>query len=109
MVTLRSTVAVIVSVHRLVMEAIARARGLDPAAVLATDFTVERGVNRAWVAASRVRAMATYVLVVELDVPRVALARAVGISRQAVHQALHRVEDLRDDPAIDSLIEQVAR
>ena len=36
-------------------------------------------------------------------------AEAAGMTKQAVSECLKRVEDLRDDPAIDALVERVSR
>jgi hypothetical protein len=100
--------AVIAAFHRLVMVLLADAQGLDRTAVLATDFSVQRPQNAAWRAASEVRMFAVYITAVELCVENVDVAAALSISRQAVKKARDRVEDLREQPAIDSLIDRVA-
>lgn len=87
----------------------ARALGLDPLDVLATDFTKQTSVNQQWLAAARVRRLAMYVVVTELDVTQAALAAAIGITKQGVGKALRDIEDLRDEQArYDRVIQDVA-
>lgn len=94
--------------HRLVMIEIARTQTVDISALLATDFSVQRPAAE-WLAASRLRRMAIYITAVELEVDNAALARALGLSREAVRKARIAVEDLRDaDPAIDALLDTIA-
>lgn len=60
------------------------------------------------VPAGRLRLIAIYVATVELEVKNAELARALGIERQAVKQSRDKIHDLRDTPAFDALVEQVA-
>lgn len=101
--------AVIAAFHRLVMLLVAERLALDPTAVLATDFSVQRPQNATWRAASEVRLIAIYITAVELQVENPEIADALGVSREAVRKARNRVEDLRDDAARDALIEEVAQ
>lgn len=101
--------AVIKSYHRLVMRLLAAAQGLDPDAVVAADLSVQRPQVPAWLAAARVHNMAIYLTTVELEVENADFARALGISREAVRKARARVEDLREDPAIDALLTAITQ
>lgn len=101
--------AVIKSYHRLVMRTLAQAKGLDPDAVLAVDLTVQRPQVPAWLEAARINNMAIYLTTVELQVENADFARAVGVTREAVRKARNKVEDLRDDPAIDELLNTVTQ
>lgn len=96
--------AVIKSYHRLVMRMLAQAKGLDPDAVAAVDLSTQRPQVPAWLEAARINNMAIYLTTVELQVENADFARALGISREAVRKARNKVEDLRDDPAIDELL-----
>jgi hypothetical protein len=58
---------------------------------------------------SNCRRLAMYVMTVELLVSNADLARAIGQTRQNIKQARDIVETRRDDPAIDALLERVAR
>jgi hypothetical protein len=58
--------------------------------------------------ASRVRRLATHPLTVELEIPNVRLAAALGYSRQDMKQGRDRVEDLRDHSAVDALLDRCA-
>jgi hypothetical protein len=99
---------VIAAFHRIVMVMLCNDLGLDRNAVLATDFSKQRPQNQQWRQASEIRMFAVYITAVELCVENVDVAAALGISRQAVKKARDRVEDLRERPAIDELIERVA-
>lgn len=99
--------AVIQSYHRLVMILIATEQKFSVAALLATDFSVQRPQVPEWLQAARIHNMAVYVTTVELEVENAEFARALGISREAVRKARNKVEDLRDDPVIDELLSRV--
>lgn len=100
---------VVKAFHRLVMIEIARAQDFDVAVLLATDFSVQRPHVPDWLAASRIQSMALYITAVELEVGNAELARALGVSREAVRKARNKIEDLRDDAAIDALLNRVAQ
>lgn len=61
-----------------------------------------------WVRAARARQCAFYLAHVEFSVGFADLAAAVGSSKQRVHKAVRRIEDLRDDPDLDALLERTA-
>jgi len=74
-------------------------KGRDPQATL-TDQAK---------AAGNIRAMAIYVTAVELEITdNATLARAIGCSRQNVKQVRDSVEDRRDDPEVDRLLNLAA-
>jgi hypothetical protein len=77
------------------------AYGLSPAEV----FNTGPGPN----VPSKCRRLAAYVLTLELCVSNAELARAIGQTRQNIHQARNIVELRRDDPAIDALIERITQ
>ena len=52
----------------------------------------------------RIRQAARYLANTHLGLTQSALARALGLSKVAVHLALKTIEDLRDDPAWDRLL-----
>lgn len=54
------------------------------------------------------RRTAYYLTVVEGRVPVMSLADALGLSRTKLKRALGAIEDLRDEPAFDSLMDQLA-
>lgn len=101
--------ALIASTYRGFLAVLAREQGLDPEAVAASQPSLSKVSDPAWLAAARVRALAVYCTCVELDVPGRRVAQAAGMTKQAVSECLKRVEDLRDDPAIDALVERVSR
>ncbi len=101
--------SLLVGTYRGFLALIAREQGLDPEAVAASQPSLSKVSDPAWLAAARVRALAVYCTHVELGVPGRRVAEAAGMTKQAVSECLKRVEDLRDDPAIDALVERVSR
>jgi hypothetical protein len=101
--------AVIAAFHRAAMAAIAYAEGRSGNAVVATDFSRQRPEDPEWLAAARIRAFATDIAVCELDLEAAAVARAIGISKAAIGKQLKRVADLRDDPAIEAVLDGIAK
>lgn len=95
--------------YRLAMRTLAQLEGLDSDAVCATDFSVQRPKNRDWLTAARIRRFAIYLTVVEFDISGATMARAIECSPPNVSQALIQVEELREDPKIDELLDCCAR
>lgn len=61
-----------------------------------------------WLAGSRARQLGFYLTNTELGVSVTQLAKACGTTKQRVHKAVNRIEDLRDDPAIDQLLDRAS-
>lgn len=101
--------AVLLALHRSFMAAIAALEGMDPAKVLATDFEKQRPENPDWLAASRIRALATDLCVCELSIVGAELSRAIGCTKMSVIKQIRRAGDMRDDPATEARLDQVAR
>lgn len=78
---------------------VARSSGVSVSAVLAP-----RGRR-----AKRLRQEAIYLAVTAAGVNCSAVARAAGLYRYAVQNALARIEDRRDDPRTDARIERLER
>jgi transcriptional regulator with XRE-family HTH domain len=67
------------------------------------------GNGNGWAEAARFRAIAVYCVVVGLNINGARVARAIGLSKQAVSLMLHKVEDWRDEnAAVDRAIEEIA-
>lgn len=98
------TVPLLVVTYRGVLASLAHEARLDPAAVAALATFDDSGSR----AVARLRHQAAYLLATRLDVPGATLASVVGASKQAIHKALRGVEDDRDDPAVDRLLDRVA-
>lgn len=85
---------------------VAAMHGLDVRAVRAQLMLPgERPADRQWLAASRCRDLTLYLVNTGLSVPQHSLARVADLDPKAVTFALRRVEDRRDDPLVDQLIE----
>lgn len=83
--------------------------GADAELIAATTVTRDnRQRDPREVAAGRLRRLAIYITTVELQVENVTLADAIGCSRQNVQQARGSVENLRDNPLVDQLLERCA-
>ncbi|MEW6256553.1 MAG: hypothetical protein AB1592_11400 [Pseudomonadota bacterium] len=99
--------AVVAATWRAAVLCLCHAIGAEPA--LALDASGHSSPeDKAWMRAARARQLAFYLVHVELGVGFAELAAAVGSSKQRVHKAVRKVEDLRDDPEIDALIERTA-
>lgn len=101
--------SVVAALHRAAMAELAREHHLPVDQVLEADFSRQRPQNRRWLAASRIRRLALYVVSVELGgIDAVTLAAAIGVTKQNVGQALAQVEERRDaDRRLDRMLERV--
>src|SRR5262249_12568477 len=77
---------------------------------LITELTFERARRgRALpgaIAAARLRRLAIYLVAVELEVSNADLGRALDMTRQNVQQARNAIEDLRERPAVDAVLDR---
>ncbi len=98
-------VALVRSVYRVHLAQLAERLGLDPGRCLASS----PGVCGDGRYSAMPRRLAVYMTVVGIDVRPARLAEALGVSRAAITKMLHRVEDMRDDPRIDRMLEEYER
>ncbi|MCK1407640.1 hypothetical protein [Bradyrhizobium sp. 76] len=78
---------------RKVTRDLARQSGWDPELMLNQDFSSENTNDPVWLQASRLRRCAIYLVVEGLfSGKRAPVARAIGISRQAVHKGVAAIE-----------------
>lgn len=106
------TVALVEATYGGFLAAVCRELGLDVAAVRALDPATQRRGRHASAAERRgamARQLAVYLTNVSIGVRQRLLARVVGVTPAAVCQSLRTIEDLRDDPEMDALIEACAR
>ncbi|WP_200962348.1 hypothetical protein, partial [Pseudovibrio sp. POLY-S9] len=94
------------SVYQMFVGLLSQAKGLSPLDVVQADPHANLKGDEAWLVAATVRHQAIYLTVTTLDVPGSAAAAAAKISKQAVSKALRSVEDSRDDPAIDRMLDE---
>jgi transcriptional regulator with XRE-family HTH domain len=92
----------------LMLNTCAQAAGIPVPDALNVNPHANRPRDLNWIAAMRVRQLAVYLVITEGNVRGAELARAIGTTKQAVSKALRAVEDRRDDPALDRLLEIVA-
>ncbi len=105
----RHNAQMVLAAYRGHIAAIAPRFGADPAEVAASNPAWRAVRDPKWLLAAKVRSLAIYCTVVEFDIPGAVVARAIGVTKQTVSAALRRVEDLRDDPAIEAIVEAAGR
>lgn len=91
------------------LSAVCRHLGLDFAAVKASDPKRGATANRTWRTESHARQLALYLANQLCGIPQAELARAAGLTPAAVCLALKAVEDRRDDPTFDALVQAISR
>jgi hypothetical protein len=101
MASVNSVILAFVRVAETVVAAEAARREL----IAALTFERERHAPPATIARARLRRVAIYLAAVELEVGNADLARALKTTRQNVHQARRAIEELRERPAVDALLE----
>jgi transcriptional regulator with XRE-family HTH domain len=95
------------TIYRAFVVIIAGERGIDPEAVFASSPQARANTCPEWRAAARIRELAVACVTAYLDAPAARVGRAIGLTRAAVSQINRRVEDMRDDPEIDALLERI--
>jgi hypothetical protein len=83
--------------------------GQDPERVLRSNPRWRLNTSSQWRDAAYVRALAVYCVTIQLDLSAARVGRAIGLTRAAVSQINRRVEDFRDDPKIDALVERIGQ
>ena len=94
--------------YRMLLARLADVAGLNVALVLADNPQAQDKQSPARAAASLCRQRALYLIVTELNVPLVMAAGFAGITKQAVSKSLRQIEESRDDPAVDHLLDEMA-
>lgn len=82
--------------------------GLDPLAAIAADPRANRPSDPIWKRQAEARRLAIYLSVTEADLPMSLVGDLAGITKQGVSKLLHEIEDARDDPRVDQLLDRVA-
>ncbi|OCC01818.1 hypothetical protein BA190_26770 [Labrys sp. WJW] len=90
------------------LTAIAPRLGVTPTQVWAADPRRGATADKHWLACSHVRQAAIYLAHTMVGIPQRAIARTVGLTEAAVCLACRSVEQRRDDPNFDRLLDQAA-
>jgi transcriptional regulator with XRE-family HTH domain len=94
-----------IALYRGVLAACSLFLGRDPVAIaLADPKANRRGGAEEWSQAALARHVAVYIIQTEYCVTLATIGGVVGVTKQAVSKLLRRVEDLRDDPEFDALL-----
>lgn len=99
---------VLVLAYRGALGLVASAMGLDPVEAIRADPQANRPFDPLWRSQATARARALYVLNIEALVPMSLAGELAGVTKQAVSKVLRQIEDSRDDPTIDAMIERIA-
>lgn len=94
--------------YRGVLGLVAGEMGLAPLPAVVADPLANRPNDPLWRAQAQARARALYLAVTETCIPMSLAASLAGISKQRVSLALREIEDAREDPTVDRLLERVA-
>lgn len=85
----------------------AKTLGLIEAESVMVDPHANRPRDPGWLSHMRARRLAIYMVVTMGNIRGTELAKAIGVSKQAISKTLRAVEDCRDDPAFDELINRI--
>lgn len=91
-------------VFRLSVVVAALATGADAAAAQASDPARRATQDPEWMAAAQVRRLAVYLINAGLGLSQTETAKAAGMSKQAVSQAVREIEERRSDKAFERLV-----
>lgn len=82
---------------------------VTPEQVRAQNPRAATTADKAWSTVAHARQTAVYLTHVFGGVPQRAIARAIGLTEAAVCKAIQSIEDRRDDPKLDRMIDQAAK
>jgi len=86
---------------------VAREINVDMALVRREVASKRATLSADWMQAARVREFATYLMNTGLGIPQAALARVHNVTPAAICQMMRKVENMRDDPAIEAMLERL--
>jgi len=93
----------LVLTYRCALALCALALGLDAAVVQASDPAKRMTLNPAWCDMATARRLAQYLMNTTMGFNQADVARACGVTKQAVNQAARAIEDAREQPDFDRL------
>lgn len=90
--------------YRFALVVTAQALRLDPVMVQASIPSAKRAANMEWRGAAFARWLAWYLLNSSFGLCQADVARAAGVTKQAVSLAMGKIEERRDEPEFDALL-----
>lgn len=93
--------------YRMAIAIAAHALDRDPAICQGQDPARRATASADWSAAAEVRNLAFYLMNSGAGMKQATIARAAGVTRQAVSLACQKLEDRRDDPKLDRLLDEL--
>ena len=94
---------------RTVLALVAAREGVDAAMIWTHDPQKRATLDPDWLRAARLRARATYLAHTVLGLKQADLARALGMTPQAICQTCRAVEDERDNARVDQDLDWIGR
>ncbi len=82
---------------------------VTPDQVRAQNPRAATTADKTWSAIAHARQTAVYLTHAVGGIPQRTIARAIGLTEAAVCKAIQSIEDRRDDPALDRMIDQAAK
>jgi transcriptional regulator with XRE-family HTH domain/DNA-binding XRE family transcriptional regulator len=93
--------------YRLAVALAADALQVDAGLVHRSDPGRRATHSASWMSAAEVRRLACYLLNVGIGFTQADTARAAGLTKQGVCEAVRAIEDRREDPAFEALVEKL--
>lgn len=93
--------------YRFALALAAEAIGCDPAEAQTVDPSARATKSPRWSRSVEARRIAVYLLNCGVGIKQAHLARAVGVTKQAVNSMVRDIEDRRDDDAFDALMNKL--
>lgn len=94
--------------YRGVLGLTAATMGLDPLQAIAADPRGNRPSDPIWRGQAEARRLAVYLAVTEANLPMTLAGELAGMTKQGISKLLREIEDARDDPTLDRLLDRVA-
>lgn len=82
---------------------------LDIEEVKKQDPKKRATASPSWMAAAKARRLTVYLINTELGIPQSRIANVVGLSQASISQTCMAVEDMRDDPQVDELLDNLGK
>lgn len=81
--------------------------GVDPAMAQNSDPARKQTQNPEWRSAANARRLAQYLMNTTMGFRQVEVARAAGVTKQAINQAMREIEDEREGAIFDTLVKSL--
>ena len=97
----------VVATYRVVLALACHALAVDPAKAQVSVPRHKQTMNPDWMAAAKARRLAVYLMNTTLGFRQVMVARAAGVTKQAINQLVRDVEDMREATSFDATVKEL--